>query len=375
MSSALRWKGPLWAMALAVGVLGVVSLAAAANPTEGLDQEGKPDLKSAGPLAFGPDGVLFVGDALGAAIFAIDTGEHSEVSARGKLDVKKIDEQIASLLGTMADQILINDLAANPATGTVYMSVSRGRGPDATPVIIRVDTTGKVSDFALDNVKYGKADLPNAPDANAKDRRGNSQRMESITDVAYVEGRVLVAGLSNEEFASKMRSIPFPFSSSDAGASIEIFHGSHGQFETQSPIRTFVEYKIDGEDSLLAAYTCTPLVKIPLAELSPGQKVKGITIAELGNRNRPLDMIVYQKDGHDWLLMANHARGVMKISTDGFGKAQAITDRVPDKAGVPYETVEGLKGVQQLDKYDQDRAVLLVVTEDKQTNLQTVALP
>ena len=30
---------------------------------------------SAGPLAFGPEGVLFIGDPQGAAIFAIDTGD------------------------------------------------------------------------------------------------------------------------------------------------------------------------------------------------------------------------------------------------------------------------------------------------------------
>ena len=50
---------------------------------------------------------------------------------------------------------------------------------------------------------------------------------------------------------------------------------------------------------MLAAYTCTPLVKLPVSELKAGAHVKGTTIAELGNRNRPLDMIVYQKDGKD----------------------------------------------------------------------------
>ena len=36
---------------------------------------GNPDLQSAGPLTFGPDGILFVGDSKGGAIFALDTGE------------------------------------------------------------------------------------------------------------------------------------------------------------------------------------------------------------------------------------------------------------------------------------------------------------
>ena len=36
---------------------------------------GTPGIKSVGPLAFGPDGLLFVGDNVGAAIFAIDVGD------------------------------------------------------------------------------------------------------------------------------------------------------------------------------------------------------------------------------------------------------------------------------------------------------------
>ena len=36
---------------------------------------GTPALKSAGPLAFGPDGVLFVGDTKAATLFAIGTGD------------------------------------------------------------------------------------------------------------------------------------------------------------------------------------------------------------------------------------------------------------------------------------------------------------
>ena len=82
-------------------------------------------------------------------------------------------------------------------------------------------------------------------------------------------------------------------------------------------------YQIEGEPHLLAAYTCTPLVKFPVAELKPGTQVKGTTIAELGNRNRPLDMIVYEKDGKDYLLLANSSRGVMKITTDGIAGSRA----------------------------------------------------
>jgi len=55
------------------------------------------------------------------------------------------------------------------------------------------------------------------------------------------------------------------------------------------------------------------VVRIPMSSLKAGEKVNGVTVAELGNGNRPLDMIVYTKGGKDYLLMANNKRGVMKV--------------------------------------------------------------
>ena len=125
---------------------------------------GKAELQSAGPLAFGPDGVLFVGDSMGAAVFALAT-EDTASSSPGRVDISGINEKVAALLGTSADQILINDVAVNPASKKVYLSVSRGRGPDATPLIVRVDASGKLEEFSLENVKHARVTLPNAPDA------------------------------------------------------------------------------------------------------------------------------------------------------------------------------------------------------------------
>ena len=79
-------------------------------------------------------------------------------------------------------------------------------------------------------------------------------------NLQFVDGRLFVAGLSNEEFASKLRAISFPFTGADPGASVEIYHGAHGQFETRAPVRTFVPFNVNGEAHLMAAYTCTPLV-------------------------------------------------------------------------------------------------------------------
>src|SRR5262245_40882262 len=133
---------------LILPVLVATALAAALGAADATDslKKGTPDLKSVGPLAFGPDGVLFVGDPQGAAIFAIDTGDKSPGSG-GAIKVEKIDEKIAAMLGTDSKGILINSIAVNPASGNAYVSVSRGKGPDGQPVIVRVDGKGKLEEM------------------------------------------------------------------------------------------------------------------------------------------------------------------------------------------------------------------------------------
>lgn len=359
-----------WALRFVLFFTAVV-LAFGASLTANL-QPGKANLQSAGPLAFGPEGILFVGDYKAAAVVALATNDN-KVAATA-VEVQGLHEKVAALLGTTPDQILVNDMVVHPISKRAYLSVSRGRGPDALPVIVRTAAGGKVEEFALDNVRHARAELPNAPSAEAKDRRGQSLRLEAITDLAWVEGKVLVAGLSNEEFASTLRSIPFPFSSQVTSTSVEIYHGSHGRFETNAPVRTFTSYKLKNQPHLLAAYTCTPLVTIPLSDLQPGKKVQGTTIAELGNRNRPLDMVVYQKGGANYILMNNSSRGVMKLPADNLEKFPGIT-KPTEMQGVPYETIATLKGVEQLDRLDDTRAVLLVKSEGGALDLKTIALP
>jgi hypothetical protein len=358
-----------------IAVLSLVTFPAVAGLTDGMT-EGPVTLKSAGPLAFAPEGILFVADTKAAAVVAIATGD-VKAGAVKPLKVEGIAQKIAALLGTAPDQILINDMAVNPASRNVYLSVSRGRGPDAAPVIIRVKNGGELEAVNLEKIKSSRAELPNAP-ADAvvgEGRRQSNPRTESITDIAFLEDRVLVAGLSNEEFASTLLDIRFPFTKVEGGTSVEIYHGSHGKFETRAPVRTFVPLIVGNEPSVLAAYTCTPLVQFPIRELKPGAKIKGKTVAELGNRNRPLDMISYQKDGKQYLLLANSSRGVMKISTEKIVAIEGITEPVPNTKGLGYETIEAWKGIDQLDRLDDKTAMVLARGEGDALTLESRDLP
>ena len=331
-------------------------------------QSGKADLKSAGALAFGPGGILFVGDTAGAAIWALDVQDNQAAKSAGGVEVKGVNEKIAALLGTAPDQILINDTVVNPVSRNIYVSVSRGRGPEAAAVILRVDHAGKISEVALDSIHHSSVKFSDAPAPAA-----NGRQVETITSIAYVNGNVVVAGLSNEQFSSTLRSIPYPFTVAEKGAGIQIYHGSHGRFETAAPVRTFVSYEINHQQQILAAYTCTPLVRIPVSELKPGAQVKGTTIAELGNRNRPIDMIVYEKGGKHFILMANSSRGVMKLQADNLDSYKPITAQT-EVTGVPYETIEGLKDVQHLNKFD-DSTALILQGAGASVDLRTVPLP
>ena len=381
----------------AVAVLAVAIIAIADVPTSltGSLKAGKLQLKSAGALAFGPDGVLFIGDSLGGSVAAIDTNDHTASKGAPSINVEGLDAKIAAMVGVPADQIVVNDMKVNPLSKNVYLSVSRGKGPDAQPLIVKVDTTGAVSNLSLDNVKFAQVSLVDAPEANPAASSGSMSqafrqdpRTTTITDMNFVDGNLLVAGMSNEEWNSALRSIPVPFKNAERGATLQIWHDSHGRYETQSPVRTFVPYTIAGQPYVLAAYTCTPLVRIPVSDLKAGAKVKGQTIADLGAGNQPLDMVPYKKDGKDYILVANTAFGLLKVQADHLETYPIIDSptKNPGTAGMPFEKITSVTSVKQLAQLDSSNAVVLTATSGPgpafapgppvgPMNLKTIALP
>lgn len=349
---------------IALVAVAAAGAASAADLTAGMSK-GTPEFKSISALAFGPDGVLFVGDPTAGTVTAIATGD-TKAAGKDDVSVDNLGEAAGGVLGVKAADVVLNDVKVNPASGNIYVAASRKAGGS---MLMKLDRgTKKLAEFALKDVQFATVKLPNATE---------KQRTEAITSMAYVGGKLIVAGLSNEEFASTLRAIPVPFKDADKGTSVEIFHAAHNKLETNSPIRTFTPYSVSGADYLIASYTCTPLVRVPVADLKSGSKIKGATVAELGNRNRPLDIIVYTKDKKDYALMANNARGVMKITLEGVEKADSITAGVGGggTAGTKFETVKELTGVIQLDKLDAERAVIVVDNKEKGLSLQTVKLP
>jgi hypothetical protein len=330
-------------------------------------------MASIGPLVFGPDGTLFAADNQAAAIYALDLAAQGTGAAPGAKGTDALDRKLAAMLGTDAREISITDLAVHPRSRNAFVSVMRGQGATAAPALFRVDGTGKIDMVALNSLAFQKVDIQNAPAANPGTQR--NPRTSVITDMAFAEGRLWVAGLSNEEFASKLRAIPYPFAAVDRGTSVEIYHGNHQQLETRSPVNAFVPYTLNNQPYLLAGYTCTPLVKFPISDLKPGGKVRGTTIGEFGAGNRVLDMIVYRKGGQEFLLTANNSRGVMKIPTSTFASATPITTPVTSETGgVPFEKVTSMTGIEQLEKLDDSNSIV-IASAGGTRNLQVVPLP
>lgn len=332
---------------------------------------GPVELKSVGPMTFATSGVLLVGDPKTATVYAIDT----EDAAGGSGNAPGIDDlrvTIKKALG-LEGEIKIGELAVNPETGNVFLSIS----VDGQVHLLKVDSDSAVTQVNLDKVNHASKQLPNPPEDKDVIRRGRNRnrRNSSITDLAFFDGKVMVSGLSAGDSPSRVIEMPFPFADNSVTTSVDIFHAAHGRVE-DATIQTFLPMIVDGEPSLLAGFTCTPLVRFPVKALDGSKKVRGTTVAELGNRNTPLDMVVYEKDGKTSILMSNTARGMMKISTDGIGERAGLTERVSGGgvAGQEYESIESLAGVLQMDKLDESHAV--AIFNDKGTiSLRTIELP
>ncbi len=347
-----------------VGVLGGALLVGAlvgttvhANPTL-LSTLGSvsPTPQSVGVLAFGPENILFVGDTKGAAVFALDVADMDHGTG-DPVEMDGVDRKIASMLGISASDLVISDMAVHPTSQNVYLSVMRGRGDGAIPLLMRVTGSGEISEVAFEGMRYSMVELANAPGPDQRYGRRASARQYSITDMAFIEGQVFVAGLSNEEFASNLRRIPFPFTDLQSSTSLQIYHVSHGRNETHAPVMTFMPREIGGVTHILAAYTCTPLVQFSAENLTHGQHVIGKTIAELGAGNRPLDMISYEVDHQEYILISNSRHPLMKLNAGDVPGAESLEDPTKE-TGIGFQTIDA-PGIRQMDNLNADYVLLL----------------
>ena len=316
-------------LALAFGLIFGANLANAQAP------------EALGALEFSPEGILFAGDNISGAIHAFDLSSETRAKAQFEVNVYNIDAQIAAIIGTAQGNVQINDMAVHPQSGEVYLSITRGHGLNALPALVRVNAANQIENIDLEKVKRSTQKLAKLPDGSkefnlrgtmappttkeiAKSKR--PMRMLSIIDMEYFKGELFVAGISNEEFCSVLRRMPYPFTGKERISNIEMYHIAHDEYETRAPIRSMLVKEIDGMDQMVAAYTCSPVVLIPLSELKDGAKVKANTIGDMGN-GQPIDMVSFNMMGNEMIFVTNNSRMPQVIPLEGLNKAKVVTEK------------------------------------------------
>ena len=256
----------------------------------------------------------------------------------GTADVAGITGKIAAMLGTAPAEIAITDLAVHPKSGNSFLAVMRGQGANAAAGARSASTArATITVVSLDNVTYTSVAMPNPAAVSTTGRGGRAQ---SVTDMALSNGRLFVAGLSNEEFASKLWSVAYPFATADRGASVEIYHGNHGQLETRSPVMAFLPYAVNGQPHLIAelhlhAARAVSRVVAEARRESRRHDHRGVRRRQSaarhdrvpeGRQGVPADVELQPRrhEDSDGRLRRRH---------------QGITERVGGTAGIPYETI------------------------------------
>jgi hypothetical protein len=339
--------------------------------------EGAVNAKSYSKLTFSPDGALFLADSIGARIYALDLGDRESSQAVAPLNIEALGAEIGALIGADPADVLVHDMAVNPVSQNTYLIVSRGKRAMTSRsylpndvananVLLRISPAGRLEEVRLDRVKHSTLDIANpVGEASVVSWKRTKERVDAVSDMVFHDGKLFVAGLSNEEFSSAMRIYPFPFEGPGATTTLEIYHGSHAQYETDSPVRAFLPYRLRGKSYLLAAYLCTPVVLFPMEALRDKTHVKGTTIAELGANNYPVDMVAYRSRGRDYVMVANTSRGLMRAKVEDLERpVTPITSRAAAGTGTPFERLD-TQGVVQVENYGND--YLLLLTNDRAT--------
>lgn len=333
-------------------------------------------LQSATVLEFADADTLFVADSTGGAIHAIGLPEAVAAPAEpAPYNLLDLDGLLADALGADPRRMTYHDLAVHPVTREAYVSLTTTIDDAEQPVIVSVARDGTVRRLDLAAMPSDTLTLQDPTNEGVTFWRDIPAATFTVTDLDFAGGELFVSGLSTGEFASTLRRVPFPFTDTASSTGVEMFHAAHGQTETRAPIRAMTVMDVGGISTVVAAYTCTPLVTVPVDDLADGTNVTGRTIAELGYGNTPLEVLDFevmdqQGNAATFVLVINREMDADLISLADLTAAAAapgITEPVAalgDTLGVATTPIP-LAGVFQA--ADQDAQFLLTLRRNMDT--------
>jgi len=321
------------------------------------------DVKSISRLAAGSGNTLFIADWKAARIHAISLPAAPQQPSGSAFNILDLESLLSAQVG--GAKVTVEDMVVRPGTAQVYVAVSYGNAK--MPALIMVTSDRKARRIDLKAAASTSVALRDAPTTDYSFWKETPERSFTVTDMKWRDGELFVAGLSNQDFASTLRRIRYPFDSKQSITSVEIYHAGHNLIETRAPIRAMSFASWGGKPYLIAAYTCTPLVTIPLDDLKDGAHIRGKTVAELGYGNTPADMISYsrteQGKTEDFLLLANFDRvsNIIPVSQlEATGSRPGIEKQVPFGQLAGVEVIQApLAGTLRLDNLDEKSFVVV----------------
>lgn len=279
-------------------------------------------MRSATKLSFGDAGTLFVADWKGARIHALSVPVPGKAAGK-PFNLLDVQAPIAKALGVAPSALRFEDMAVQPDSELAHVALTvRGAKGGSSPAIVSIDATGKVTRLDLGKTT-GAAIIADAPAADVAFWRDLTAQTLTVTDMRYYQSKLYVAGLSNRSFASTLRVYDYPFNGKASATTVEMYHPVHNQIETRAPIRSMTVMNLGGEPTLVAAYTCTPLVTIPLKDLKDGAHIAAKTVGELGWGSAPNGLVSFKVGDAEYALLVNSSRSADLLSAADLGGASA----------------------------------------------------
>ena len=300
-------------------------------------------VRSVSKIEFGPPGTLFVADWRDASVHAVAPLPVASAKAT-PFNLMDLQASLERTLGTR--DFVVEDLKVRPGSADVYLAISYGAA--RSPAVLRVDASGRVAKVDLAHEIGRPVALHDAPAGDMRFWGKVPERSLTVSAMRWHDGRLYLAGLSNQSFASTLRVLSYPFDGRQSVTSVAMFHSSHDQIETRAPIRTLDFVSVNGVDTLLAAYMCTPLVTIPVSELRDGAHVTGKTIAELGYGNTPVTLLAFSAPDEkgtpvDYMMVTNVNRNAETMAVSSIVAAASAPGI---SKPVPWSQIAGVDVVQ-----------------------------
>ncbi len=340
-----------------------------------------PAMLSATKLTFGDAGTLFVADWKGARIYALQVSAPSAPAGK-TFNLQDVQGPIAQVLGVAPSALRFEDLAVQPGSEVAYVALTvrgaSGKGKSA-PAVVAIDAAGKVARVDLGKASAAAA-IGDAPAADVKFWRDLPAQTLTVTDMRFYQNKLYVAGLSNRSFASTLRVYDYPFTGKSQATTVEMYHPVHNQVETRAPIRSMAVMTLGGEPTLVAAYTCTPLVTIPLKDLKDGAHIVAKTVGELGWGSAPNGLVTFRQDDAEYALLINSSRSADLLSATELSTGAAAPG-LNQPIDWPTKPLLGVKSVMTpmsaAMRVDNLNAQLLLALRrsDADGNMQLVSIP